>query len=453
MAFAVKDWIDYPSTSTPLNAVALEDLETRLSNYTDAQIATRAPIAGGTFTGNVTIGPAAGNAFLTLAPSAAAQQAAINFNQGATNKWQVGKQSDDSFFIWDAAGGVNFLASATGAGSTAVFTRAQLTVDPGVGANNATLNLTARVVTTNAAVNGSVSVGTGNTLSLNTPGSFFFNAPTGGALSFTVNGSSVASFDSAGRLTASVTAKTGSHPVHGTGWAYWGHASTADASGGYAVLQNAAGTDTRLNTSAGGVIGFFVNNGQVASINGAGLLMANGVQSRSNNGVSIWNADNTNAGAILNSGTTNNNAVYINASLGIGAGPNVNDALHITSATAARVRLTKTGTLAGTSDIYDDGALNINSDTRGIYMNLGGPGGVNILGNNSGTTRNLILGGATTQLSFFNATGATKRTGYGAGGATGAYSALGTGSTLNDVIAAVTKLIADFRDGYGLIGA
>lgn len=39
-AFSVKDWRDYPSdTSTPITAAALEDLETRLSAYTDSQIA------------------------------------------------------------------------------------------------------------------------------------------------------------------------------------------------------------------------------------------------------------------------------------------------------------------------------------------------------------------------------------------------------------------------------
>lgn len=36
MPFTPKDWKDYPDTTTPINAAALEDLETRLSNYTDA---------------------------------------------------------------------------------------------------------------------------------------------------------------------------------------------------------------------------------------------------------------------------------------------------------------------------------------------------------------------------------------------------------------------------------
>lgn len=38
MPFVPKDWRDYPETSTPITAAALEDVETRLSAYTDAQI-------------------------------------------------------------------------------------------------------------------------------------------------------------------------------------------------------------------------------------------------------------------------------------------------------------------------------------------------------------------------------------------------------------------------------
>ena len=35
MAFTVKDWKDLPDTTTPISASALEDMENRLSNYTD----------------------------------------------------------------------------------------------------------------------------------------------------------------------------------------------------------------------------------------------------------------------------------------------------------------------------------------------------------------------------------------------------------------------------------
>jgi hypothetical protein len=36
MPFTPKDWRDYPDTTTPINAAALEDMETRLSGYTDS---------------------------------------------------------------------------------------------------------------------------------------------------------------------------------------------------------------------------------------------------------------------------------------------------------------------------------------------------------------------------------------------------------------------------------
>lgn len=36
MAFTVKDWKDAPDTTTPISAAALEDMETRLSNFTAA---------------------------------------------------------------------------------------------------------------------------------------------------------------------------------------------------------------------------------------------------------------------------------------------------------------------------------------------------------------------------------------------------------------------------------
>ncbi len=37
MAFGIKDWKNSPDTTTPLSAAGIEDLETRLSDYTDAQ--------------------------------------------------------------------------------------------------------------------------------------------------------------------------------------------------------------------------------------------------------------------------------------------------------------------------------------------------------------------------------------------------------------------------------
>jgi hypothetical protein len=38
MAYTVKDWRNEPDHSTPINAPALEDMETRLSAYTDGQV-------------------------------------------------------------------------------------------------------------------------------------------------------------------------------------------------------------------------------------------------------------------------------------------------------------------------------------------------------------------------------------------------------------------------------
>lgn len=39
MAFTPKDWKDYPDTTTPITSAALENLETRVTDYTDDEIA------------------------------------------------------------------------------------------------------------------------------------------------------------------------------------------------------------------------------------------------------------------------------------------------------------------------------------------------------------------------------------------------------------------------------
>jgi hypothetical protein len=44
------------------------------------------------------------------------------------------------------------------------------------------------------------------------------------------------------------------------------------------------------------------------------------------------------------------------------------DKLHITSGTRAGIKLTKTGTLAGTVNFYNDGAFNINTPAAGFYV-------------------------------------------------------------------------------------
>lgn len=43
MAFTPKNWLDSPDTSTPLRASAIEDLETRVTDYTDDELAIYSP--------------------------------------------------------------------------------------------------------------------------------------------------------------------------------------------------------------------------------------------------------------------------------------------------------------------------------------------------------------------------------------------------------------------------
>lgn len=45
MAFPTKDWRDAPESTTPIDAAALEDLETRLGGYADDRVATKAPLS------------------------------------------------------------------------------------------------------------------------------------------------------------------------------------------------------------------------------------------------------------------------------------------------------------------------------------------------------------------------------------------------------------------------
>lgn len=55
MPFTVKNWEDSPSTATPIDAAALEDLEDRLSDYTDQRTKATAitPGSSGTTSGTV----------------------------------------------------------------------------------------------------------------------------------------------------------------------------------------------------------------------------------------------------------------------------------------------------------------------------------------------------------------------------------------------------------------
>ena len=56
--------------------------------------------AGDTMSGNLSIAPALGSSTLSLVAQQAAQQVKVDFHQGGAVKWQVGKQTDDSFFIY-----------------------------------------------------------------------------------------------------------------------------------------------------------------------------------------------------------------------------------------------------------------------------------------------------------------------------------------------------------------
>lgn len=51
--------------------------------------------------------PASGSTFITLNPLAAAQQAGITFQQTSVSKWQMGKDTNDSFFLFDAGRGAS----------------------------------------------------------------------------------------------------------------------------------------------------------------------------------------------------------------------------------------------------------------------------------------------------------------------------------------------------------
>lgn len=54
MTFTGKDWKDSPDTSTPLSAAALEDMETRLSAYTDTVAAAGIELGYAEITSNAT---------------------------------------------------------------------------------------------------------------------------------------------------------------------------------------------------------------------------------------------------------------------------------------------------------------------------------------------------------------------------------------------------------------
>jgi microcystin-dependent protein len=81
--------------------------------------------AGDTMTGGLTINPAAGTAGITLNPAAATQQAIVSFSQTNVPKWQFGKQTDDSFFLYDSVAAA-YVFTAPSNGTTVTFSKSAL---------------------------------------------------------------------------------------------------------------------------------------------------------------------------------------------------------------------------------------------------------------------------------------------------------------------------------------
>lgn len=107
-----------PATFPPTLPIA----QSGVTNLT-TDLAAKVDVAGDTMTGNLTINPPAGNAGLTLNPTAASSQATVQFSQAASLKWQLGKQTNDSFFLYDAVSTTTVWDTASN-GATLNFTRA-----------------------------------------------------------------------------------------------------------------------------------------------------------------------------------------------------------------------------------------------------------------------------------------------------------------------------------------
>ena len=160
------------------------------------------PLSGGTLTGALVINPAAGGASLNISPTAAAQQAIINFNQTGAGRWQTGKQTDDSFIIYDVVGGVTIMSSPSN-GSQVSFGRAVNVPANSVAATPAAGDRSTKIATT-------AFVGKGVT-----DGS---NAAAGDIGEFlTANASSIA-------LTANIQANIVSLALTAGDWDVWGGA-------------------------------------------------------------------------------------------------------------------------------------------------------------------------------------------------------------------------------------
>jgi hypothetical protein len=88
--FTVKDWRDFPDTSTPITAIALEDMETRLSAYTDtrtpytAVVSTKAALMTA-----IGVANSAGGGFIALLPGNYDFTTEENFSYSNIYYWSV----------------------------------------------------------------------------------------------------------------------------------------------------------------------------------------------------------------------------------------------------------------------------------------------------------------------------------------------------------------------------
>lgn len=97
-------------------------------------------------------------------------------------------------------------------------------------------------------------------------------------------------------------------------------------------------------------------------------------------------------------------------------------------------------TIGGDTNLYRNAANVLKTDdsfTVGVDLTVSG---------------SALIGGAGSTVGFFNNAGSVRKTGYGSGSQIGSKAALTAASSLNDVIAVVSSLVADLR-GYNLIGA
>lgn len=210
---------------------------------------------GDTMTGTLYIAPPSGSAYLNLAaPAALTGQAMINMADNGVGKWQVGKQTDNSFLISDSVAGISKLVIGSGTG-------------PGTGVN---LNGGAGAI--NLSSTGGITL-SGGANTINGPTQFGQPlAVTAGGINVQFGGSSPIGFytDSAN---AAIRAPTAS---------------------GIVYMQNNGGTNTYGRFSPNGMsvdVGNFTCVGDVSA--GSGNVNT-GVFRFGNNGMNYIHCDGTN---------------------------------------------------------------------------------------------------------------------------------------------------------------